>query len=83
MKIVVTPCTLRLVGLDIVASFYLEIGQINLLLVAIDYFLKWVKAEQLAQITEDKMPKYISKNIVYCFGIAQRLISDIARQYEI
>ncbi|KAL0433286.1 UNVERIFIED_CONTAM: Ribonuclease HI [Sesamum latifolium] len=46
------------------------------LLVAIDYFTKWVEAEPLARITEGEVMKFIWKNIVCRFGISREIISD-------
>ncbi|KAL0447890.1 UNVERIFIED_CONTAM: Ribonuclease HI, partial [Sesamum latifolium] len=39
-------------GIDIVGPFPLAAGQRKFLLVAVDYFTKWVEAEPLARITE-------------------------------
>lgn len=39
-------------GIDIVGPFPLGKGQLRFLVVAIDYFTKWVEAEPLAKITE-------------------------------
>ena len=40
------------------------------LLVAIDYFTKWVEVEPLVVIIEDKIQTFIWKNIVCWFGIS-------------
>ena len=39
-------------GIDIVSPLLQGKGQVKFLLVAIDYFTKWVEAEALATITE-------------------------------
>ncbi|KAL0303498.1 UNVERIFIED_CONTAM: hypothetical protein Sradi_6217900 [Sesamum radiatum] len=46
-------------GMDIVGPFPLAAGQRKFLLVAIDYFTKWVEAEPLARITEGEVMKFI------------------------
>ena len=51
--------------------------QVRFLLVAIDYFTKWVEAEALATITEAKV-----KNIVCRFEISRTIISDNGRQFD-
>ncbi|KAL0408056.1 UNVERIFIED_CONTAM: hypothetical protein Sradi_1740000 [Sesamum radiatum] len=61
---------------DIVGPFPLAAGQRKFLLVAIDYFTKWVEAEPLARITEGEVMKFIWKYIVCCFGIPREIISD-------
>ena len=56
--------------------------QMKFLLVAIDYFTKWVEAEALATITETKVPNFVWKNIVYRFGIPRMIISNNGRQFD-
>ena len=48
----------------------------NFLLVAIDYFTKWVEVEALPTITEAKIQNFVWKNIIYRFGIPQMIILD-------
>ncbi|KAL0451526.1 UNVERIFIED_CONTAM: hypothetical protein Slati_1130700 [Sesamum latifolium] len=48
----VVPCPFMQWGMDIVGPFPLAAGQRKFLLVAVDYFTKWVEAEPLARITE-------------------------------
>ena len=56
--------------------------QMKFLLVAIDYFTKWVEAEALATITEAKVQNFVWKNIVCRFGIPRMIISDNGRQFD-
>ena len=56
--------------------------QVKFLLVAIDYFTKWVEAEALATITEAKVQNFVWKNIVCRFGIPKTIISDNGRQFD-
>jgi len=46
------------------------------LLVAIDYFTKWVEAEALVMIIEATVQNFVWKNIVCRFGIPKTIISD-------
>ncbi|KAL0458768.1 UNVERIFIED_CONTAM: hypothetical protein Slati_0504000 [Sesamum latifolium] len=73
---------IRLWGMDIVGPFPLAAGQRKFLLVAIDYFTKWVEAEPLARITEGEVMKFIWKNIVCRFEIPREIISDNDRQFQ-
>ena len=56
--------------------------QVKFLLVAIDYFTKWVEAKALATIIEVKVQNFMWKNIVYRFGIPRTIISDNGRQVD-
>ncbi|KAL0350787.1 UNVERIFIED_CONTAM: hypothetical protein Sradi_4227900 [Sesamum radiatum] len=50
--------------MDIVEPFPIATGQRKFLLVAVDYFGKWVKAELLAGIPENEVLKFLWENIV-------------------
>ncbi|KAL0453267.1 UNVERIFIED_CONTAM: hypothetical protein Slati_1304800 [Sesamum latifolium] len=76
------PCPFRQWGIDIVGPFPLAVGQRKFLLVAVDYFTKWVEAEPLARITEREVMKFIWKNIICRFGIPREIISDNGRQFQ-
>ncbi|KAL0457775.1 UNVERIFIED_CONTAM: hypothetical protein Slati_0404700 [Sesamum latifolium] len=52
------PLPFRQWGIDIVGPFPLACGQRKFLLVAVDYFTKWVEAEPLARITEGEVERY-------------------------
>lgn len=56
--------------------------QKKFLLVVIDYFFKWVKAEPLARITEGAMIQFLWKNIICQYGIPRKLISDNGPQFQ-
>ncbi|KAL0420618.1 UNVERIFIED_CONTAM: Ribonuclease HI [Sesamum latifolium] len=82
LNVMLSPCPFSQWGMDIVGPFPLAPGQKKFLLVAIDYFTKWVKAEPLARITEGEVMKFIWKNIISRFGLPRELISDNGRQFQ-
>ena len=49
---------------------------VKFLLVAVDYFTKWIESEPLATITGKKMINFMTKNILARFGTLRILISD-------
>jgi hypothetical protein len=69
-------------GLDIVGPFPLASGGRKFLLVATDYFTKWVEAEALKHITQSDVRRFIWKNIVTRFGVPRALISDNGTQFK-
>jgi hypothetical protein len=69
-------------GLDIVGPFPLAPGSRKFLLVATDYFTKWVEAEPLKHIEETEVRQFLWKNIVTRFGIPRALISDNGTQFK-
>ena len=63
-------------GIDILGPFPLAIRQRKYLIVAIEYFTKWIEGEPVAQITAHKVQHFVWKNIVCRFGVPRRLVSD-------
>ena len=59
MTTITSPWPFMQWGIDIVGPLPLGKGQVNFLLVAIDYFTKWVEAEALAIITEARIHNFV------------------------
>jgi len=63
-------------GVDVVGPFPRAQSQLRFLLVATDYFTKWVKAVPLSEVTEQQIVKFLSQNIVCRFGLSHTIIFD-------
>ncbi|KAL0434621.1 UNVERIFIED_CONTAM: hypothetical protein Sradi_0170000 [Sesamum radiatum] len=61
MKSVESPCPFDMWGIDIVGKLPRATGQREYLIVAVDYFTKWVEAEPLAKIGESEVMKFFGK----------------------
>lgn len=57
-------------------------GNFRFLIVATDYFTKWVKAKPLIQISERDAERFVWKNIITRFGIPWVLVTDNEKQFE-
>jgi len=51
------------------------------LVVAIEYFTKWIEADPVAQITTHKIMHFVWKNIVCRFGVQKHLVSYNGTQF--
>ena len=69
-------------GIDIVGSFPIAPAQKKLLLVAMDYFSKWIEAEAYASIKDRDVTRFIWKNIVCRFGIPKSIVSDNGPRFD-
>uniref|UniRef100_A0A2N9J520 Uncharacterized protein n=1 Tax=Fagus sylvatica TaxID=28930 RepID=A0A2N9J520_FAGSY len=69
-------------GLDIMGPFPVGTKQAKFLVVAIDYFTKWVEAEPLATISEKNVKSFVWKAVICRFGIPRVLISDNGKQFD-
>jgi len=81
LKLIHSPWPFHTWGIDILGPFPLAIRQMKYLVGAIEYFTKWIEAEPVAQITAHKIQSFMCKNIVFCFGVPKRLVSDNGTQF--
>ncbi|RVW76719.1 Gag-Pol polyprotein [Vitis vinifera] len=82
IEIGLRPMAFRAVGMDIVGPLPTAPAQKKFLLVATDYFSKWVEAEAYASIKDKDVTKFVWKNIVCRFGIPQIIIADNDPQFD-
>ena len=68
--------------IDIMGPFPLRKKQLRFLIVAINYFIKWVEAEPIATITEAKITSFVWKNITCRFGVPSVIIADNGKQFD-
>ena len=69
-------------GIDIIGPFPTAPAQKKLLLVAIDYFSKWIEADAYASIKDRDVTRFIWRNIIYRFDILRSIISDNGPQFD-
>ena len=68
--------------MDIVGPLPVATAQMKFLLVATDYFSKWVEVEAYANIKDKDVTKFVWKNIICRFGIPQAIIADNDPQFD-
>ncbi|XP_015947345.1 uncharacterized protein LOC107472336 [Arachis duranensis] len=68
-------------GVDLLGPFPVGPGQVKYLIVAIDYYTKWIEAELLASISSSNFQKFMWRQIVTRFGIPEVVISDNGTQF--
>ncbi|GJS93624.1 reverse transcriptase domain-containing protein [Tanacetum coccineum] len=68
-------------GIDIAGPFPEGPGKVKFLIVAMDYFTKWIEAKPVATITGNQVKKFIWENIVCRFGLLGEIISDNGKQF--
>ncbi|GJX01133.1 reverse transcriptase domain-containing protein [Tanacetum coccineum] len=57
-------------------------GKVKFLIVAIDYFMKWIEAKPVATITGNQIKKFVWDNIVCRFGLPREIILDNGKQFQ-
>nr|KYP72966.1 Pro-Pol polyprotein [Cajanus cajan] len=76
-----SPWPFALWGIDMLGPFPVAKGQVKFLLVAVDYFTKWIEAEPLACISATNVQKFVWRNLVTRFSIPYAIVSDNGLQF--
>nr|GEV35285.1 hypothetical protein [Tanacetum cinerariifolium] len=69
-------------GIDIAETFPEGLDKVKFLIVAIDYFTKWIVAKHVATIMGAQIKKFVWDNIVCRFGLPGEIISDNKKQFR-
>ena len=67
--------------IDPLGLFPFTLGQVKYLIVVIDYFIKWVKAEPLSTITTAQARKFVWRNIFTRFRIPDSMVTNNGMQF--
>ncbi|GJX33472.1 reverse transcriptase domain-containing protein [Tanacetum coccineum] len=67
-------------GIDIARPFLKGPGKVKFLMVAIDYFTKWIEAKPVATITGNQIKKFMWDNIVCRFRLPGEIIADNGKE---
>nr|GEW80975.1 reverse transcriptase domain-containing protein [Tanacetum cinerariifolium] len=76
LTLITSPWPFYKWGIDIAEPFLEGPGKVEFLIVAIDYFTKWIEAKPVATITGNQVKKFMWDNIVCRFGLPGEIISD-------
>ena len=64
-------------GVDVVGQLKQSTGQKRNVIVACDYFTKWLEVEAVSEVTEKKVKGFIYNNILCRFGVPHTLIMEM------
>ncbi|GKV32493.1 hypothetical protein SLEP1_g41093 [Rubroshorea leprosula] len=67
---------------DLLGPFTKGKGGCTYLVVAVDYFTKWIEAKPLSTTTEKKIKEFLFNSILCRFGIPERIIADNGPQFR-
>ncbi|KAK2425775.1 hypothetical protein QL285_024519 [Trifolium repens] len=81
LKTVMSPWPFYMWGVDILGPFPTSKGQVKFLMVAVDYFTKWIEAEPVATITAEQVIRFYWKKIICRFGLPKFIVSDNGTQF--
>jgi hypothetical protein len=69
-------------GLDLLGPLPPAQGNLKYVVVAVEYFSKWIEAKPLATITSATIHKFFWQSIVCCFGVPKAIRVDNRTQFD-
>ncbi|GKV49226.1 hypothetical protein SLEP1_g55988 [Rubroshorea leprosula] len=69
-------------GVNLLGPFVKGKGGCTYLVVAMDYFTKWIEAKPLSTTTERKIEEFLFNSILCRFGIPKQIIADNGPQFQ-
>ncbi|GKE11108.1 reverse transcriptase domain-containing protein, partial [Tanacetum coccineum] len=69
-------------GIDIAGPFLEGPEKVKFLIVAMDYFMKWIEAKAVVTITRNQVKKFMWDNIVCRFDLPGEIVSDNGKQFS-
>ncbi|GAU45602.1 hypothetical protein TSUD_285710 [Trifolium subterraneum] len=76
LKTLISPWPFAWWGMDILGPFPTAARQVKYLIVAVDYFTKWIEAEPLAKISASNILRFFKRNVLARFGIPQVVFTN-------
>ncbi|PNY16673.1 hypothetical protein L195_g013398, partial [Trifolium pratense] len=81
LKSVLSPWPFFMWCVDIVGPFPIGTKQARWIILAVDYFTKWVEAEPVSSISAEQVKIFYWKKIICRFGLPKYIVSDNGTQF--
>ncbi|GKV17243.1 hypothetical protein SLEP1_g27774 [Rubroshorea leprosula] len=69
-------------GVDLLGPFIKAVGGATHLVVAVDYFTKWVEAKPLSCLTSRRIEDFLFSSVICRYGIPNQIIADNGPQFN-
>ncbi|KAI8529804.1 hypothetical protein RHMOL_Rhmol11G0002100 [Rhododendron molle] len=69
-------------GIDLIGPLPMVADQVQHVIIAVDYFTKWVEAKALATITAEVTIDFLWKLIISRFGLPRVIVTDHGKQFD-
>ena len=77
LNVLTAPWPFTMWGIDMIGEIkHAASNGHHFILVAIDYFKKWVEAASFASVTKNVVARFIKHNLICRYGILERIIRD-------
>ncbi|GAU50120.1 hypothetical protein TSUD_192410 [Trifolium subterraneum] len=81
LRTLISPWPFAWWEMDILGPFPTAARQVKYLIVAVDYFTKWIEAEPLAKISASNILRFFKRDVLARFGIPRVVVTDNGTQF--
>ncbi|XP_052312432.1 uncharacterized protein LOC112328962 [Populus trichocarpa] len=79
----ISPWPFAMWGIDVIGPVNPKASNGHrFILVAIDYFTKWVEASSYAHVTQNIVKRFIEKNLICRYGPPEKIVTDNAQNFN-
>ena len=83
MNVLLAPWSFSMWGIDVIGAIEPKASNGHrFILVAIDYFTKWIEAASYANVTRNVVITFIKKEIICRYGLPKNIITDNATNFN-
>ncbi|GKV19462.1 hypothetical protein SLEP1_g29723 [Rubroshorea leprosula] len=82
LRNLVAPWPFAQWGLDLLGPFVKGVGGVTHLVVAVDYFTKWVEARPLSSLTSRRIEDFVFSAIICRYGIPNQIVTDNGPEFN-
>lgn len=79
---IASPWPFSMWGVDIVGPFPPEKGGVKFVVVAVNYFTKWVEVEALIHITSQNITRFLWRSVVCRYDVPHAFVTDNGKQFD-
>ena len=77
LNVLTAPWPFTMWGIDMIGEIKPTASNgYRFILVAIDYFTKWVEAASFVSVTKNVVARFIKHNFIYRYGVLESIITD-------
>jgi hypothetical protein len=69
-------------GINIVGKLTLAQGNYTFVVIAVEYFTKWIEAKPLTNVSSSTIKKFFWQNIIYQYGVPKHITVDNAKYFD-
>jgi hypothetical protein len=78
-----SPWTFTIWGLDVIKPINLKArNQHKFILIAIDYFIKWIEPCSYMHVTYKVIKRFIKRELIYRYGLPKRIVIENAQNFN-